>query len=223
MVVWHNARGLPSARFGVLKKYSGRGRTGRAERLFLQGALMPRDPSAPERPLEGYREYLRLLARLQLPPELLGQVDASDVVQQVLLKAHERRHQFRGRSAGEQAAWLRAILATTLTDALRRAGREHAAFGRSVEAALEESSSRLEAWLADCQSPPGRQAERNEQLQQLGEALSRLPDDQRLALELRHLRGWPVAAISQHMQRTTAAVAGLLRRGLKALREQLRE
>ena len=184
---------------------------------------MPRDPGAPERPLEGYREYLYLLARLQLPPELLGQVDASDVVQQVLLKAHERRHQFRGQSTGEQAAWLRAILATTLTDALRRAGREHIVFGRSVDAALEESSSRLEAWLADCRSPPGRQAERNEQLQRLGKALARLPDDQRQALELRHLRGWPVAVIGQHMQRSTASIAGLLRRGLKMLREQLAE
>jgi RNA polymerase sigma-70 factor (ECF subfamily) len=184
---------------------------------------MPRDPGAPEQPLERYREYLHLLARLQLPPDLLGQVDASDVVQQVLLKAHERRHQFRGQSAGEQAAWLRAILATTLTDVLRRAGRQRVVFGRSVDAALEESSSRLEAWLADCHSPPGRQAERNEQLQRLGEALGRLPDDQRLALELRHLRGWQVAAISRHMDRTTAAVAGLLRRGLKTLREQLQE
>jgi RNA polymerase sigma-70 factor (ECF subfamily) len=182
---------------------------------------MGRDLGANERPLEQYREYLHLLARLQMPAEMVGAVDASDVVQQTLLKAHERRHQYRGQSEGEQAAWLRSILANTLTDALRRLARERTIFGRSSEAGLEESSSRLEAWLSDGKAGPKQNAERNDQLWRLAESLARLPDEQRLALELRHLRGWTVADICFHMGRTTASVAGLLRRGLKKLREQL--
>ena len=182
---------------------------------------MGRQTGTDERPLEEYREYLHLLARLQMPPETLRQLDASDVVQQTLLKAHERGDQFQGQSEGERAAWLRSILANTLTDALRRVARDRTVFGRSVEASLEDSSSRLEAWLSEGQSGPEQRAERNEQLRRLADSLAGLPDEQRVALELRHLRGWTVADICNHMDRTTASVAGLLRRGLKRLREQL--
>jgi RNA polymerase sigma-70 factor (ECF subfamily) len=182
---------------------------------------MGRHTEANERPLDYYREYLHLLVRLQLPSDMVGTVDASDIVQQALLKAHERQDQYRGQSEGERAAWLRSILANTLTDALRRATRERTVFGRSLEAGLEESSSRLEAWLSDGQSGPEQRAERNDQLRRLAESLAALPEEQRTALELRHLRGWTVAEICKHMDRTTASVAGLLRRGLRSLRERL--
>ena len=174
--------------------------------------------------LERFREYLHLLARLQLDSRLQAKLDASDLVQQTLLKAYQAQGQFRGRSAAEQAAWLRQILANTMANAVRdlaRAKRD-IALERSLEASLADSSSRLEAWLAADQSSPSQRADRQEQLLLLAAALARLPEDQRHAVERHHLQGWPLADIAAEMGRSESAVGGLLRRGLKGLRELMR-
>jgi RNA polymerase sigma-70 factor, ECF subfamily len=173
------------------------------------------------RPPERYREYLLLLARLQFDPKLQGKLDPSDIVQQTLLKAHQRRDQLRGRTEAERAAWLRAILAHVLADAARKYGQGVLGRERSLEESLEQSSRRLERWLADSQPSAGRRIEGHEQLLRLADALARLPDDQRRAVELRHLQGVSVAEIGQLMGRSTAAVGGLLQRGLRALREMI--
>ena len=48
-----------------------------------------------------------------------------------------------------------------------------------------------------------------------------MPEDQRQAVELHHLNGCSVAEVGDRLGRSKASVAGLLRRGLKALREHL--
>ena len=105
-------------------------------------------PQHASRSLEDYREYLRLLAGLQLHPRLRGQLDPSDIVQQTLLKAHEKHEQFRGSTDHELRGWLRSILARNLVDAARVHRRRRGDAIRSLEAALDESSARLEAMLA---------------------------------------------------------------------------
>ncbi len=173
--------------------------------------------------LESYRSYLRLLAGLRLDPRLRRKIDPSDLVQLTLLKAHEAAERSPVVGEAQRAAWLRQILARTMADEARRysRGKRDAGLERSLVAGLDESSVRLEAWLADDRSSPSQQAIRHEQLLALGEALDALPEDQRQAVELHHLGGCSVAEVADQLGRSKASVAGLLRRGLRALREQL--
>jgi RNA polymerase sigma-70 factor (ECF subfamily) len=184
---------------------------------------MERGAILDEGALERYRDYLRLLARLHLNPMLRPQLDPSDVVQQALVQAHQHREQFRGQSEPELAAWLRTILANQLAEAVRRSGRRKrdVTLERSLEADLAASSSRLEAWLADDRSSPSEQAMRHERLRHLAEALAQLPEDQQRAVELHHLKGWTLPQVAHEMRRTKEAVAGLLFRALKKLRQLL--
>jgi RNA polymerase sigma-70 factor (ECF subfamily) len=186
---------------------------------------MTHPADAATRPLEQYRDYLGFLARIQLGSRLRAKLDASDIVQQALLQAHENQGQFRGSTEAERLAWLRAILANALAAAARRYD-THArelARERSLEAELERSSSRIEGFLAADHTSPSQRAVRSEEVLRLARALNGLPEDQRCVVELHHLKGLPVAEVAARMQRTRPAVVGLLFRAIKKLRELLRE
>jgi RNA polymerase sigma-70 factor (ECF subfamily) len=186
---------------------------------------MPGDADAAGPPLERFRDYLVLLARLQLDARLRAKLDPSDVVQETLLEAYRKRAQFRGQADAELAAWLRQMLTHNLADAVRDLGRakRDVAVERSLEAALTDSSVRLCGLLAADQSSPSQQAVHNEDLLHLAQALARLPEPQREAVLLHHLQDQPLAEVARLLGRTEAAVAGLLHRGLKKLRELLHE
>jgi RNA polymerase sigma-70 factor (ECF subfamily) len=175
--------------------------------------------------LEPFRSCLRLIARLQIGPKLRGKLDPSDLVQQTFVQALRALEQFRGQTDAELAAWLRQILARTLANALRDLRREKRDVDRerSLEAAVERSSARLEAWLAGQHSSAGQQAQRNELLLRLAAALEQLPPAQGEAIVLHHLQDWTLEAVAAHLGRTPAAVAGLIKRGMKQLRQQLQD
>jgi RNA polymerase sigma-70 factor (ECF subfamily) len=184
---------------------------------------MARDGDVSDPHLEAFRNYLELLARAGLGPRLRGKLDPADLVQQTLLRAVAAQDRFRGNDS-DRAPWLRAILARVTIDAVRKFGRPGGGEReRSLEAALEQSSARLEAFLAADQTSPSGRAERNERLLRLADALARLPEDQRRAVELRHLQALPLAEIAARMGRSVDAVVGLIHRGLRALRRDLEE
>jgi RNA polymerase sigma-70 factor (ECF subfamily) len=171
--------------------------------------------------LEMYRDYLGLLTRLQLNPRLRSKLDESDVVQQAILEAHRCRRQFRGSTEAERLAWLRKILAHVLA----RFGRDFSTRARdvlkerSLDAALELSSSRLQCVLTVDQTSPSGRAVRDEELILLARALNQLAEDQRRVIELHHLQGFSVTEVADLIGRTRPAIAGLLFRGLNRLRE----
>lgn len=159
-----------------------------------------------------------MLAAAQVPGHLRGQVEPSDVVQDTLLKAHKNLDQYRGTSEAELAAWLRRILSNAMIDALRRVTREP-----QLLQALEESSSHLEALLAANGSISGEEAVRQEELERLAQALEQLPEDQRTAVQLQQIQDYSVEEIARLMSRSKSAVGGLLKRGMRRLRELMLE
>lgn len=170
--------------------------------------------------LQRYRTYLMLLARSQ---DRIGGEEASDLVQKTLLAAHAQREEFRGASSAELAAWLKQILRNQLIDAYRQQRRLKRDVRREVplEAEVDGSFSRAEVWLAAVESSPSQRVSREEELVGLADALAQLPGAQREAVVLHHLQGASLADVAAQLQRSQPAVAGLLHRGLKQLRELL--
>ncbi len=185
---------------------------------------LPERPLEPDQ-LEPFRAYLDLLARMEVAPRLRDKVDLSGVVQQTLLEAHQGllEQPRSNRTPAEVAAWLRSILSHNLADVLRRLTASKRDYRRewSLENALDQSASRVEQWLAAEQSSPSQRAIRHEELLRMAESLATLPENQRRAIELHHLQGLPLAEIAAALGTTKSAVAGLLHRGLKALRNRL--
>lgn len=174
-------------------------------------------------PLEECRDYLRILARLQLGNRLRSKMDASDVVQQTVLLAHSRRDQFRGKTEAEWLGWLRAILFNVLTSVAREfeTAARNVEREQSLHAEMSDSSARLENFLAINHSSPSRVAMKSEELFRLAQAVVSLPLDQRQVVELHHLKGLTVSEVAEIMERSSASVVGLLFRAMKRLRSLL--
>ena len=146
-------------------------------------------------------------------------------IQQTLLDAHCKESEFRGRTVGEQMAWLRQILANNLADQLRRIQRKKRDVGREkgMQALVDRTSARLEGWLAAEQSSPSARVVRAEDAIRLAQALETLTEDQQEAVILRHIRSWSLKEIAEYLDRTPGAVAQLIHRGVAGLRERLGE
>jgi RNA polymerase sigma-70 factor, ECF subfamily len=192
----------------------------REDVVFFKIDAMASDPS---QALEPFRSYLEVLARVHLDPRLRGKLDPADVVQQALLRAYAAWPELHNRDRPVVAAWLRRILARTLADVVKHYDRDRRAVDleRSLEADLDRSTSGLASWLAADQTSPSQAAVRNEEMLRLADALTALPEPQREVVVLKHLRGWTLQQIAEHLGRTVPAVASLLRRGLEDLRRRL--
>jgi RNA polymerase sigma-70 factor (ECF subfamily) len=179
--------------------------------------------TSPAEALEPFRRYLEVLARVHLHPSLRGKLDPVDLVQQTLLRACAALPELRGRSPEALAAWLRKILARTLADTVKHYHRDRrdVDLERSLQADLDQSSGGLAACLAADQTSPSRAAQRNEELLNLANALSELPEPMREVVILKHCRGQTLQQIAEQMGKSVPSVASLLRRGLAELRQRL--
>jgi RNA polymerase sigma-70 factor (ECF subfamily) len=185
------------------------------------------EPSLPisAQSLDRYRNYLRLLARAEIGPKIRRRVEPSDIVQETLFEAYEKRDQFRGRSEGELVQWLRQMLLHNVLDATRALRRQKRDMTRErlLGSNVHDSTTKLAEWLVADQSSPSQHVAKIEQILNVADAVARLPPDQQDAVVLHHLHGKSLAELATILDRSQTAVAGLLYRGLKQLRHLLSE
>ena len=169
-----------------------------------------------------YAPYLRLLAEQSIGPMLQRREDASDIVQLTLIEAVESFDQFRGASEPEFTGWIKRILRNNLANAVRdnHAAKRDLRLERYLD--LAEATATI-TWFQPAAevSSPSLQLIRAEAALELARALELLPDDQRLAVRMRHLEGRSLSDISESLSKSPAAIAGLIRRGVHRLREAL--
>jgi RNA polymerase sigma-70 factor (ECF subfamily) len=187
------------------------------------GHHVNRDDAEPLNVLAKYHDWLALLARMQVGEHYRAKFDPSDIVQQTMLEAVRAWPQFRGRSDGELAAWLRQILARVLAHEFRRYGGVQArdlAREVSLERALAESSRRLGDVLADPATTLGTRLDREERTRHLAAVLERLPDDYREVILLRNIEGLSHDEVARRMSRGVGAIRMLWVRALARLRQE---
>jgi RNA polymerase sigma-70 factor, ECF subfamily len=170
--------------------------------------------------LAGFRDWLMALARAQIPVDLRGRIDPSDIVQETLFHALRDDKRTHERSAAQTMAWLRTILRCRLID--RLPGRDRENRNVSLNALLDQASAGMSELLMASQFSPGSRVIRDENAMIIAKLLTHLSEAQADAIVLKHCQGWSVEQISRHLNKTPDAVGGLLRHGLKKLRELMR-
>ncbi len=157
-----------------------------------------------------YRELLVELlpfVRRQVRSRISAPADAEDVVQNALISIHRGRHTYR--SERPFGPWVRTVVRNCVIDWFRERGRRSQREVAVEEPELFSEGVRDEELGALELSPP------------LAAALEALPDKQRQAVELIHVKGLTVAEAAVEAGVTPGALKVRAHRGYRALRARL--
>src|SRR6516165_6424979 len=182
------------------------------------------DAAAAERLLAEHREPVRHMIGLRLDRAIARRVDASDVVQEVLLEASRRLQDYLRNPAMPFHLWLRHIAKDHLIDAHRR---HRQAQRRGVDreqplvpAGLRDPSSiELAAHFVDRELTPASAAMQQELEKRLHVAIGELDEDDRDIILLRHFEQLTNQEVAALHQVTEAAASMRHLRALRRLRE----
>lgn len=180
-----------------------------------------------DRLLASYSGYLSVLSRSQLDPRICHRVSPSDIVQETLMEVHRDFADFRGQEIQEFTGWLRQILVHNIARAVethlqaaKRSVHREQVLG-SLSASIDRSHHRLSGLAADSWRSPASEADHQESLSELAEALEHLPTDYRTVIVLRHIEGLGFSDVANRMQRSPGAVRMLWLRAIEQLRSAM--
>lgn len=169
------------------------------------------------------REPLRRMIDLRLDPVLGRRVDASDIVQDVLLEANQRLAEYLKSPDMPFHLWLRHLAQDRIIDTHRR---HRVAQRRSVDkeqpiarpAWADESEASLVAQLVDAERTPASEAIQAELARKLAAAVNELSDDDREIILLRHHEQLANQDVAELLGLTEAAASMRYLRALRRLR-----
>jgi RNA polymerase sigma-70 factor, ECF subfamily len=184
------------------------------------------DAGAVDRLLGQFREPLRRVIDLRLDPVLGRRVDASDIVQDVLIEANQRLTEYLKNPAMPFHLWLRHLAQDRIIDTHRR---HRQAQRRSIDkeqpiqrpAWADESSVQLVAQLVDAEQTPASAAIHHELQRRLTDALAQLGEDDREVILMRHHEQLSNQDVATALGLTEAAASMRYLRALRKLRAVL--
>jgi RNA polymerase sigma-70 factor (ECF subfamily) len=184
------------------------------------------DASAVGRLLAQHREPVRRMIDLRLDPAIAARVDASDVVQDVLLEASRRLDDYLSKPVMPFHLWLRHIAKDHIIDAHRR---HRLAQRRGVDreqplvpAALAgRSSVELAGQLMDPERTPASAAIQQELERRLHAALVALDEDDREVILMRHYEQLSNQEVAASLGLSEAAASMRYLRSIRRLRALL--
>jgi len=184
------------------------------------------DEAARDELFDKCRNYLGIVARVQVESWLKVKVDASDLVQQTMLDAYRGFDNFRGGTEGEWLAWLKQILKHNATDFVRHyRGTEKRQQRREVP--MQGANPNLSAAMMfepkDSGDSPSEMIMQKEREIQLADCISRLSPDHQEVIILRSLQRLPFDEVAERMGRTRPAVQMLWARAVSKLKDEYGE
>lgn len=166
------------------------------------------------------RPWLQMVAEHEMPDALRGRLEASDLVQQTLLKAWQGAAGLSAANHAERLAWLRTIMKNTIRDQQRAAlagKRGHGNVRLASEVFVDPAATIGQHAVA----PPAAASTEliaAETAAELAEAIGQLPELQRRVIELRHYDELSHAEIAVRLNKSESAVRMLWVRALRNLK-----
>jgi len=183
------------------------------------------DDGAVNRLFDRHREALRKLVALRMDRQMAGRVDASDVVQDVLVEAAGRLRDYLADPKMPFHLWLRALAKDRMIDLHRRNHAQRRDVGRErpldARAHLDRSSFNLAAQLRDAELTPAAAAIKEELEQRFWEAIDTLEDVDREVILMRHAEHLGNNEVAQALDLTPAAAGMRYLRAIRRLRAAL--
>ncbi len=138
--------------------------------------------------LDCFRPRLKQVVRLRVGGRLAARIDPSDVIQDVYVEANRRISKFIQAPKVSFFVWLHGVTRDVLSNSIRR---HTFTRNRSVyrEVTLPSDQSAILGRNLVCQSTPSRVVQREELHEAVRDAISKLKDDDREVILMRHFEG----------------------------------